>query len=425
MMIRGAFRHVLWGLGFGLLASPLAGQRVVAVRPDARLGEEVSLPSQESFLQSIMKLVDEPAEIRLAPGVYNFKPQVFIDSSCGNCQDASTDVNASVGMIVSGTGIKLVGASPDSVVIVTNAGYGLLFEDCSDCSLSGVTVTGGVRDLDPNATDAAVVVRRSSVQIGYCSLRDNIGENSTISETVVGISGVVGREGSEILLHDCRIERNSWDGVALYRDATAAISDNVIDGVDNAGGAVGGGRGVGIGLTWNARADVERNLVRRYWKGIGVFVNAQGVIADNVVEDMLTWGIAYWGADSTGGSAVIMDNVIFHTGACGVILDRPSGGFEPVGSLTDNLFIQTGQNERYDSGEPYCTQRPIARDGVPDGFVVENNLFFDNRQPGDSPSETDLTPSQMGLPWSQTFDRIRKELVFAESRVLRFMAESQ
>ena len=41
--------------------------------------------------------------------------------------------------------------------------------------------------------------------------------------------------------------------------ASARIEDNVIDGVDKAGGRVaGGGRGVGIGLTWNATASIRR-----------------------------------------------------------------------------------------------------------------------------------------------------------------------
>ena len=406
---------------FLAILTPLGAQQVVAVRPDAPLGAEVGIPDQESFLQSIMKLVDAPVEIRLASGIYNFKPASFVEATCGNCQDPDTEVLASVGMVVSGRGIRLVGASPDSVVFVTNAGYGLLFEDCQDCGLSGVTITGGVRDGDPQATDGAVVVRRSSVELQNCVIRDNIGNDSVINEVVVGIAGVVGREGSEIDIYGCRIERNSWDGIALYRGASANISDKLIDGVDNAGGAAGGGRGVGIGVTWNATANIERNLVRRYWKGIGIFVNAHGLIADNVVEDMLTWGIAFWGADSTGGSAVIRDNVIFHTGACGVILDRPSGGYDPVGSLTDNLFVQTGQNERYDSGEPYCTQRPIARDGVPDGFVVSNNLFHDNRQPGEGPRETDVSREQMGLTWDQIIDRLRKDVVLSESRALEFL----
>ena len=53
---------------------------------------------------------------------------------------------------------------------------------------------------------------------------------------------------------------------------------------------------MGIGLTWDARAEVRRNRVSRYWKGIGIFVDARADVSHNVVEDILTWGIAYWDA---------------------------------------------------------------------------------------------------------------------------------
>jgi hypothetical protein len=147
-----------------------------------------------------------------------------------------------------------------------------------------------------------------------------------------------------------------------------------------AGGRVGGGRGVGIGLTWDARAVVERNRVTRYWKGIGIFVEAEADVRENIVEDILTWGIALWGPDGATPAARIERNVVYRTGACGVMIDRPDGESDP-GTLTDNLIMRTGQNERYDSGEPYCWQRPLARHHVPAGFVERGNVLFDNRQP--------------------------------------------
>ena len=53
------------------------------------------------------------------------------------------------------------------------------------------------------------------------------------------------------------------------------------------GKALGGGRGVGIGVTWNAKAGIRGNLVRRYWKGIGLFVDAEGTVVENIIEDIL------------------------------------------------------------------------------------------------------------------------------------------
>ena len=72
---------------------------------------------------------------------------------------------ATRGLRVSGRGIRLVAAVPGAATINTGAGYGLLFDGCDGCSLEGVVVTGGERDEDGRATDAAIVVRESTVVI--------------------------------------------------------------------------------------------------------------------------------------------------------------------------------------------------------------------------------------------------------------------
>ncbi|HEX6133553.1 MAG TPA: right-handed parallel beta-helix repeat-containing protein [Longimicrobiales bacterium] len=322
--------------------------------------------------------------ITLRAGSYVLEPAAFTDSTCGNCEDAGEDVPATLGVRIRGERIRIAGVHRDSVVIRTRAGYGLLFEDCRDCTLSNVTVTDGVRDPDGRATDAAVVVRRSTLTIESCALRGNIGDSATVAATIVGIAGIAVREGGAVTVRGCDITRNSWDGIALYRGARAHIHDNVIDGVDKAaGGRVGGGRGVGIGLTWDATATVERNRVTRYWKGIGIFVDADADVRENVIEDILTWGIAYWGPNGATPTARIERNIVYRTGACGVMIDRPDGEAGP-GTLTGNLIMETGQNERYDSGEPYCWQRPIARHHVPAGFIERDNVLFRNRQPADA-----------------------------------------
>lgn len=347
------------------------------------------------ILRRVTDAIDEGAEIRLLPGTYVLEPVAFVDSTCGNCEDADEHVPATYGLRISGTRVRLVGAHADSVVIVTNAGYGILFDDCAECEMSGITVTGGARDADARATSAAIVVRDSDVTLRACTLRDNLGDSATVQSTVVGIAGIAGRENAYIDVEGCRIVRNSWDGIALYRGARARIHGNVIDGVDRARGrASGGGRGVGIGLTWDAQADVVGNLVTRYWKGIGVFVDADASVRENVVEDILTWGIAFWSAGRGSPSARIERNAIYRTGACGAMIaaDAPAGAAEdgplgrPVsgtaGAFTDNALVQTAQDERFDSGEPYCEQTPLALRGVPPSFRVRNNLFHRNRWTG-------------------------------------------
>lgn len=366
--------------------------RLLELSPDIPLGGDPALAIGPSQLQAALITIREPTRLVLAPGHYVLAPTEWTDPTCGNCEEPATPVPATLALKLRGSRMELIGASADSVFIHTNAGYGILIEDCEGCVLRGVTVTGGVRDPDSRATNGAIVVRRATARIDSCRIRDNIGDSATVTGTVVGIAGVVGREAADFVLTGCRIERNSWDGVALYRGARAQLHDNLIDGVDHASGAgIGGGRGVGIGLTWDAEAEITGNHVTRYWKGIGVFVDAQATVRNNVVEDILTWGLAFWGAGEGRATARMHDNVVYRTGACGVMIARQSGGDTPPGFLRGNAIVETGRNERYDSGEPYCPQRPIARTEVPDGFLITDNLLTGNRQPGDAwPGEEEL-----------------------------------
>jgi hypothetical protein len=353
--------------------------------PQPQAAERLA-PGVPGTLQRAIARMGGTGTLDIGPGHYVLEPSAYTDPSCGNCEDPAESVPATLGVRISGSGLVLRGAHRDSVIIETRAGYGLLFEDCEHCVLSGVTITGGIRDDDGRATSAGIVVRRSSLVIEDCHIRDNVGDSATVARTVVGIAGIAGREGADIEVRNCALTRNSWDGIALYRGARARISDNVIDGVDRASGArIGGGRGVGIGMTWDAQATVERNLVTRYWKGIGAFVHADADIRENIVEDILTWGIALWGpADATPG-ARIERNVVYRTGACGVYIARPPGGGAP-GTLLDNVIVRTGLDERYDGGTPYCWQRPVARHDVPADFIERGTLLWDNRQPHDAGS---------------------------------------
>jgi hypothetical protein len=329
----------------------------------------------------------------LMPGDYTLEPETYIDPSCGNCEEPDTPVRATVGLRVSGVGIVIEGSpeDPGAVVLSTGAGYGILFDNCVDCVLRGVTITGGVRDEDQRATDAGIVVRNGSVRIENCIIRDNIGDSTTVSETVVGIIGIAGREGSSIEIVNNQIIRNSWDGIALYRGASASIKDNVIDGVDKARGEViGGGRGVGIGVTWDAKARIERNLVRRYWKGIGIFVDARGEVFENVVEEILTWGIAYWDAGKGKPVARIRKNLIYDTGACGITITRSADGAPSPGNCIGNIIVRTGLDPKYDDPTTYCGQCPISVEALPEGFIVEKNIFYHNRRVECDPSFDDL-----------------------------------
>lgn len=336
---------------------------------------------------------DGPLRIALAPGHYWLSPRAYTDPTCGNCQDPDRAVGVTAGVVLSGRQVELygTGAGPEDVVIHTGAGYGIVFDGCSGCALRRLTVTGTVRDTVGEATSAAVLLRHADVHLDDVVIRDNLGDSAVVARTVSGVMGIAVREGGELTLTGSRIVRNSWDGVAMYRGARGTLRDNVVDGVDRATGArLGGGRGVGIGLTWNARATVEGNLVTRYWKGIGVFVDAEAEIRENVVEDVLTWGIVLWDADEGTPRAVIERNAVYRTGACGVNLHDTGEAAEDPGVLRNNLIVATGQNSRYDDGEPYCEQTGIARPAVPEGFAVEGNLLTENREPGDTAGRADV-----------------------------------
>jgi hypothetical protein len=423
-------RSLTWVLLLAVCASCSGAGSAPARTPVVSVGPTADL-------QALFDTLKGPATVRLATGDYHLTAVAFTDSTCGNCRDPDEDVPATRGLLIRGDSIRLEGASAREVVLHTHAGYGILFDGCAGCALEAVTVTDGARDADGRATDAGVVIRHGHVTLSDCVIRDNLGDSATVHSVVVGIMGVAVREGGHGTIRGCHIERNSWDGIAGYRDASLLAVDNLVDGVDKARGAqMGGGRGVGIGLTWNARGVIRSNLVTRYWKGIGVFVNAQASITANVVEDVLTWGMAYWGPDGGRPVAVMDGNAVFETGACGVIVDRaapwspevhpgpPRDGLDALaakgpGELVGNAIVRTGQDERYDTGEPYCWQRPIARHNVPEGFRIADNLVYDVRQPGDSiPTEDVLDAAAFARAAAPLLRQLARSPVLARSRFL-------
>lgn len=369
------------------LAAASAAEEIVVAPPGS------GVPGAVTNLDSLFAGVADGTVVRFSDGVYELTPKPYVEPTCGNCPAESTQVEATVGLTVTGRGIWILGPSQGEAVLRTNAGYGVLFENCTSCSMEGMTVTAGARDTMATATDAAVVVKRSSVGITNCTLRDNVGDPETVRKTVVGIMGVAGREGAVLTVRGCRITGNSWDGVALYRGAQGVIEDNLIDGVDLARGeTIGGGRGVGIGLTWNAFATVRGNLVRHYWKGIGVFVDAQATVEENVVEHVATWGLTLWDAEVGRPAGTFRRNVVYDVGACGASVVRTSPDMPPPGQFVQNVLVKTGQDPRYDTGEPYCFQTAIAEHAVPETFSISANIPFQNREPNRVRPPGDLAP---------------------------------
>jgi hypothetical protein len=348
--------------------------------------------------------------VLLAPGEYQLSPTAGFDSTCGNCDAPERLVPMTYGVRVTGENVWIVGPELGEAVIRTHAGYGIYFEHCRQCGITGVKITGGARDTAQAATDAAVVAKHSTVSVIGNTIADNIGDSVVVARTVVGIMGVCGREGSLMRIEDNRIVRNSWDGVALYRDAEAEIECNLIDGVDRARGAeVGGGRGVGVGVTWNAKARINRNLVRRYWKGIGIFVDAGAAVEHNIVEEMLTWGIAYWDAGKGRPWAYIDGNVVYDCGACGVSITRetPFDSSSSPGGFVGNVVVKTGQNPKYDDPDYYCYQCALAVHAAPENFEIRDNLFFGNRRATENLPDHDVS----GVEFERRLPRYLRDIV--------------
>lgn len=334
-------------------------------------------------LQRIFENPVDSISVLLKPGEYHLSPIAIIDSTCGNCEDPNIVTNTTAGLILTGKWIKIAGPADRSAMIHTNAGYGVFVHRSGTVILEDLVITGGIRTYNGNATDAAVVVKESEAFLIGNEIRDNIGDPEIVSNIIVGIAGIAGRENARLFIKDNEIIRNSWDGIVLYRGATAVIERNFIDGVDKSTGQdIGGGRGVGIGVTWDATAIVRNNLVTRYWKGVGVFVDAEAELVYNIIEDIVTWGIALWSAGEGTAGAVVDNNVIYKIGACGAsvsLSDNSSGG-----RFRNNIIVESGQNPRYDDPEYYCVQTALAIGAAPDLFIIENNLFHNNRRvPGD------------------------------------------
>ena len=347
----------------------------------------------EELQQIFSKKVDSVI-IYLTPGIYELTPKNFIDSSCGNCEKGTALIPVTYGLMLKGRYIRIIGLSNKRPEIITNSGYGIFLNKCDYCEIKNLAITGGTRDTSGKATSAAIVAKFSKGSIDNNLIHDNIGDSATLASTIAGIMGICVRDNSNLRIINNHIIRNSWDGIAVYKDSRGFITKNLIDGVDKATGTTpGGGRGVGIGLTWNAEATVINNLVKRYWKGIGVFVNAEGYIKNNIVEDILTWGIAVWDAEKGLPYASIKSNVVYKTGACGISISSRSPE-NPAGELSENIICETAQNEKYDSPEYYCTQAAIAKDAVPKFFLVKENVLYNNRELEQGEEDPDLSDEE-------------------------------
>lgn len=305
-------------------------------------------------LQYAIDFAKDGDQILIMTGTYEAHPDSYPEDLCGNCQVHRTYVKASKGFLIKDKTLEIIGSGMDETVLITQAGYGVLFDRSRGSTITNLKITGGVRDPDGNATDAGVVIKFSTVTVKGVKIAGNTHQ---LEGVVVGIGGIFGRENSEIFIMNNVIENNGWDGVALYRGANAYISDNLIC----------LGRGAGIGITWDAVATVYRNQISEYWKGIGTFGDSKAVVRNNAVYDNLGWGIIV-----TGNSFMeACNNVITRNGNCGLA---------PWSETARGVFINNIATENGWRAEWVCPCVGIWMYGLPQNFVISHNDVWKNKE---------------------------------------------
>jgi parallel beta-helix repeat protein len=367
----------------------IAGGRTIIVDASSEVEEADGTDyAPYSSLEEAIASAESGDEIYILPGQYEAESEPFIEPLCGNCTDHKTEVRASSGFHIKDKALSIIGKHADSVILITNAGYGVLFDHSQGSILKNVTITGGKRDPDGNATDAAVVVRYSQVIVEDCKIVDNDHQLDTV---IVGIGGVFGRESSQITIRNNLIENNGWDGIALYRGASAFISDNIIN----------KGRGAGIGITWDSKAIVIRNDISNYWKGIGTFGNSWAAVLNNIVRDNLGWGVV-----ATGFSIMeVRNNTIARNGNCGFA----AWSTDARGYLKNNIIAFNGWREEW-----VCPCVGVWMNGKLANFPVSYNDVYGNQ-----------VGEYLGMPeWTGRYGNISVDPLFIDSLDFRLSPES-
>ena len=332
-------------------------------------------------LQWAMDQAPSGATLFLRAGTYRARPTRYVDPTCGNCGDASfrEPIVATRGFLVTGKGLHLVGEQAERTLLVTSAGYGLVFENAGRSSVHGVTVTGGRRDPDGRATNGAIVVRRSELVVDRVRVVGNDGlrrpeqhVDRPADGPVVGVAGIVGREGARLVVAHSIVEDNSWDGIVLYRGDPEAV-----DGAPRAevtscrvgctvDCVVRHGRGVGIAATWDASLTVTGSVVQNYWKGIGAFGRSVVHARNNLVRRQVGWGVVV-----TDQATLFADNnVVVDNGTTGVAAWTST----VRGRLVNNVVMGNGRAQ-----EEWVGKRTgLWFNASADRFRVAYNFFFDN-----------------------------------------------
>ncbi|MHA2616147.1 MAG: right-handed parallel beta-helix repeat-containing protein [bacterium JZ-2024 1] len=376
------FTTLLWGES---IQQPFV--YYVEQRKDGKMGSG-SREDPFTDLQYALDSVPDGSVILLGEGTFSASPVEEWEQFCGNCEKPGSRVKFTRGFSIRGKSVTLMGKGKDRTILQTNAGYGLLVEDAEKVHLEHLKITGGKRDEDGSATDAAVVVRRSTVVL------DNVlieGNNDVKKELAVGVGGIFGREGAVITIQRSIIRDNSWDGIALYRGALATVRDTVIE----------RGRGAGVGVTWDASALLIRVIVRDYWKGIGAFSNASVVAKNALVVNQVGWGVIAYG----NARMELWNSVVAKNGNCGVAFWSENTS----GLLINNIIWKNGGKEQW-----VCPRVGLWNNARRGNVLLRSNLFFGNYE-----KEIEGLEGILGKDGNVSFDPL-----FVDEETFRLQPES-
>jgi hypothetical protein len=323
-------------------ATLMSDKIYVGFRGDDLVGSGV-MDDPYASLQVAIDVAEDGATIQIGPGFFRAEPHAGEDPTCGNCDDSTflQPVPITIGYSIRGKSLHLRGDGRERTTLYTGAGYGLYFDEAGISSIEDLKITGGVRDADGKATDAGIVVRYTHLTVRNVDIIGNDDLYTGEPDPVVGIMGITGREGSRLSIEGCKILDNSWDGITLYRSdlrdpdsqPQATIINNEIGCTSNCVNPR--GRGVGVGVTWDAEATVINNHVHHYWKGIGAFGTTQVTVANNIVEHQVGWGII-----ATGESTMnVLNNIIAHNGTTGLAAWNPEVNARFVNNIVWNNGI--------------------------------------------------------------------------------------
>ena len=164
----------------GLTTDASVSDQEVAVAPpvvvyvSALPGDSGSGTPEDPYrdLQVALNAAPDGAQIQIMPGTFEATASPYADPGCGNCDDASfhNGADATKGFYVEGKSLDIQGSGAGLTILVTNAGYGLLFDEAGSSSVRDLSVTGGKRDADGNATDAGIVVRMTTLVVEQVSV---------------------------------------------------------------------------------------------------------------------------------------------------------------------------------------------------------------------------------------------------------------